>query len=736
MKTKASEKKSGMNRREFMVLPAVAMATQLPTASSSNARDPGSAFVPSTAGSEGLGQDVPWQRRIRRLGQLNMTEHDPVTLDIEKWADYWASLKVDAVLVSVTGILAFYQTQVPFHRKGRYLGERDFFGECCRAARKRGLRVIARLSPDLNWADAVAAHPEWFQQDAEGRPAVHEEDSRLYRTCMFSSYMTDYVPAVMREVNSLYDVQGLFTNAWPPLGSLPDCHCAVCRELPPSGTVDYWDRFNQRTVFLWKLYDSIAKEKDPGNFYFANLGGGIRCSANLVELGELCEWFQADNQGRGGEPAPIWGCAMQGRVCRAVQKGKTATNVTGAWSTGPVRWRGVAKSWAEARMWMDETVASGMAPYHHIVGAENGLGEDQRSLGPAREFFNWTAKHDRHFSNRRSLAALGVVMGQRTQLFYRPPAKASAAQYMEGLYYALLEGRFLFDFVHEEQLEPASLQKYSALLLPNIALLSDLQLQQLRAYVEAGGSLLATFETGLYDERNRKRAESGLAGLLGIRSAGQIIGTTGNAFMARIEKPHAILEGFTATNWIAGAEYRLPLAPVDDPILTVVPGSVAYPPELSYPDPSHTREPAVVLRERGKSRLAYFPGDVDRTLWHSGHTDLSRLLRNSIRWVAGGDEPVAIAGEGFIEPFAWETEAGFAVHVLNYTNPAAHRGWIREFYPIGEQRVRLRLPEGRKASRVELLRAAAEVPFQAAGGAVTFAIPEVVDYEVAAVYSS
>jgi hypothetical protein len=32
------------------------------------------------------------------------------------------------VLISVTGILAFYQTKVPYHRKGKYLGERDFFG--------------------------------------------------------------------------------------------------------------------------------------------------------------------------------------------------------------------------------------------------------------------------------------------------------------------------------------------------------------------------------------------------------------------------------------------------------------------------------------------------------------------------------------------------------------------------------------------------------------------------------
>jgi hypothetical protein len=276
-----------MTRREFLAtVPALAMAGPLLAAD---------APVASTA-------PVAWARKVRRIGQLNMTEHDPVALNVQEWADYWASLKVDAVLVSVTGILAFYQTKVPFHRKGKYLGERDFFGDCCAAAKQRGLRVIARLSPDLNWADTLQAHPEWFRRDAQGAPVTHSEDRRLFYTCMFSGYMT------------LYDVDGLFTNAWPPLGAMPVCYCDQCRKLPASGTPAYWDKFNERTVQLWKLYDSIAKEKKATNFYFANLGGGIGCTADLVRLGELCEWFQCDNQGRGGDATPIW--AMQVRtVC-------------------------------------------------------------------------------------------------------------------------------------------------------------------------------------------------------------------------------------------------------------------------------------------------------------------------------------------------------------------------------------------------------------------------------------
>jgi hypothetical protein len=704
-----------INRRQFVAIPGAAIAAN-------------SLFAAPAA--------EPWHQRLRRVGQINMTEHDPVSLNVEEWADYWASLKVNAVQISVTGILAFYPSKVPFHRHGKFLGDRDFFGDCCNAAKKRGLHVLARMSPDLEWEEALEPHPEWFERNAQGKPVAHIEEPRLYRTCMFTTYFTEHIPAIMREVNSRYDVDGIFTNGWPPLGRLPVCHCEQCKNLPPAGSMEYWDKFSARVLELWDLYDGIAKEKKAENLYFGNLGGSIRCTANLKTLGDKTYWFNCDNQGRGGLDTPIWGCTLQGRVCSAVMKGKTSTNVTAAWSTGPIRWRNASKSPEEAQMWMNETVASGMVPWYHFIGAEDGLGEDRRWQEPGRTYFNWLARHERHFFNKKPIANLGVVMGQRTHLFYKPPAAGSVQQYMDGMYYALLEGRFLFDFLHEDDLGSETLKKYKALILPNIALLSDEQCRQLKAYVEAGGSLLATFETSMYTERNERRSEFGLADVFGIQKAGDVIGTNGNAFYARIERKHPILDGFHNTNWIPGAEFRLPVKPVGEPVLSVVPGYVAYPPELSYPTHPHTDEPAVVVRERGASRLVYFPGDVERSMWRSGHTDLSRLLQNTVRWILAGDAPVSIEGQGVIESFAWETEAGFALHVLNYTNPAMHRGWIREFFPIGPQKIRMRLPDGRRVTQIELLRAEGNVPFRMINGFIEFTIPKVVDYEVAALHSA
>jgi len=679
----------------------------------------------------------PWQQRIRRVGQSNMTEHDPAVMNIEEWADYWHSCNTDIVYISVTGILAYYPSKVKFHRHGKFLNGRDFFGECVAAARKRGMRVVARMSPDLNWGDALEAHPEWAMRNRDGSVQYNGEEPRLFRTCMFSTYMDDYVPAVMREVNSLYDVDCFYTNGWPPLGSLPECHCGICSKLPPPNTVAYWHAFNDRLFELWNKYDAIAKEKKPDSFFFANLGGNVHAGPNLDRLGKTAVWFQGDNQGRTNEDPAVWGCTLQGRVCNAVLDGKFAANITAAYSTSEVPWRNAAKNPAEARMWLNETLAGGLVPYYHFIGSENGFGEDRRWQKVGADYFRWTARHDAHFKVRRSIANIGVVIGQSTQLLYPGPVAAHSRNYMRdtthGMYETLLAGRFPFDYVHEDRLEPERLRKYRALLLPNIAMLSDRQCEQIRSYVQSGGSIMASFETSLYDEDLKPRVEFGLADLLGIRKAGEVIGTNGNAYYQRIERSHAILDGFTDTNWLPGAQNRVPLKPVQDAVMTVVPGFVRYPPELAYPPLSHTEEPAVVLREIGASRIAYFPGDIERTYWLTGHGDLLRLMHNTIRWLTGDERVVDVDGDGFVEVFAWETDPGYTVHILNYTNPNAHHGWMQSVYPLGAQNVSLKLPDGAHVKSVELLCAEQSVPFRMEDQVLRFSIPRVEDYEVAAI---
>jgi hypothetical protein len=153
---------------------------------------------------------------------------------------------------------------------------------------------------------------------------------------------------------------------------------------------------------------------------------------------------------------------------------------------------------------------------------------------------------------------------------------------------------------------------------------------------------------------------------------------------------------------------------------------------MVFPRAPRTDEPAVVLRQVGRSRIVYFPGDVDRTFWRSGNTDLGQLLQNAVQWSLG-DAPVRVSveGDGVVEAFAWETEPGYALHLLNYTNPNMTRGFIKRFYPVGAQRVEYSVAPGRTIRAVRALRAGRDLPFTQQGIRIRFEVPSVNDYEVA-----
>ncbi len=696
----------------------------------------------------------PWYATMRRCGQINFNERDPLTMDATVWMDYWASLKVDAVLLNGGGILAFYPTRVPYQHRSQYLGSRDLFGDMVAAAKKRGIRVVARMDCNLAYEEALHAHPEWFQRNADGSPRKHDESPWLYRTCMFSPYFTEQMPAIFREINQRYPIDGFFTNGWPDTWVLQVCYCKSCQKVyqekvggvPPPDTDapnplyrKYYDVYMDRILEVWKLWDSIAKEKSPDSVYVGNLGGGIHTVKSVKKLGEVAGWFNAYHQGRSGN-TPVWDCAQQGRVAQSVMDGRTITNVTGAYSNSHPLWRHVTKSPAETTLWLAQTTASGMVPWFHWLG---GSPEDNRWREVGRSFYQWIAANEPHFRNQRSVADLAVLYPQSTISFYVPPGRPRLqpasnpgrnAEYLQGLYFALLEGRFLFDFFHQENLRAEALKKYRALLIPNAAYLREGECEAIRQYVKSGGSLLATYETSRYNEWGDVRKDLALGDVLGASITSDNIGPLGNSYM-RIERQHEVLRGFEGTKLLPGAENRLSVRQAkDNPlVLSVVPHYPTFPPEMVYPRTPYTFEPAALFLEQGAARVAYFPGDVDRTCWISGNADLSQLIQNTVRWLlCDSPQPVSVTGEGMVEAFAWETEPGYALHVLNYTNPQMTRGFIRRFYDIGPQQVAFTVAPDKKIASVRALRAGRDLSFKQTGRTVRFEIPSVVDYEVVA----
>ena len=331
-----------------------------------------------------------------------------------------------------------------------------------------------------------------------------------------------------------------------------------------------------------------------------------------------------------------------------------------------------------------------------------------------------------------------MVYSQQTGTYYGGEQKRRRVEEHElGMYQALVEGRIPFEMVHDQMLDPDQIDRFKLLILPNTAALSEAQCEQLRGYVKRGGSLLATFETSLYDEWGRRRKDFGLSDLLGVTFAGSVDRDIKNSYMTvEAQTKHPIIAGLEDAGRIIGTVQRVNVkgnGTGSAPPLTQVPSYPDLPMEEVYPRVPKTNNPEVYAREIGGSRIVYFPGDVDRTFWEVLAVDHGRVLRNAVAWATNEEPPVTVTGSGMLDVTAWRQKESMAVHLVNLTNAMMMKGPYREFTPAPPQEVRVRLPKGSTVRKVRLLVRDADLPVEAKDGVFTLKLEGILDHEVIAI---
>jgi len=164
-----------------------------------------------------------------------------------------------------------------------------------------------------------------------------------------------------------------------------------------------------------------------------------------------------------------------------------------------------------------------------------------------------------------------------------------------------------------------------------------------------------------------------------------------------------------------------------------VPSYPDLPMEEVYPRVPKTDEPEIYLRQVGRGRVVYFPGDIDRTFWEVLATDHGQLLRNAIAWADNEEPPVTVTGPGLLDVTVWRQKDSMTVHLVNLTNPMMMKGPYRELLPSPPQTARVRLPQGVQPKKIQLLAAGQDVPIRQADGVVTIDVPPILDHEVIAI---
>jgi hypothetical protein len=691
-----------------------------------------------------------WVDRPMRWAQLTLVEDDPGQFDPGFWLDYFRRTKSDAVCLSAGGCVAYYPTAVRFHHPSAWLGERDPFGDLVVGCRRLGMAVIARTDPHATYDDVEQAHPDWIAVDSAGRKRRHWASPEMWVTCALGPYNFEFMREVHREIMTRYRVDGIFINRWEGSGI---CFCEHCKsnfktasgfELPTTNDPQdparrayiLWRQ--QRLFDLWRLWDSDVRQINPDSCVIPNTGGGSTSTLDMKTIGELAPILFADRQGRSGVMAP-WANGKNGKEYRSTMGKKPIGGIFSVGVEEAYRWKDSVQSPAEIRLWAIDGIANGLRPWFTKFA---GTIRDPRWLSVVEDLYRWHHRVEKYLRNEAPLARLGLVYSQQTAWFHRGSnAKATVEDHVLGWYQALIEARIPFEMVHDRLLDPAHVDQFKTLILPSIAALSDKQCQQLRAYVSRGGSIVATYETSLFDEWGVKRKDFGLADLFGASYRGHMSGPVRNSYLRleddpRTHRRHPLLAGLDDAPRVIGGTFRLDVAANREfghSPLTLIPGYPDLPMEKVYPRVSKTDIPEVYLREIGAGRVVYFPWDIDRVFWELLSVDHSLLLRNAVQWTTAEEPPVLVRGPGVLDVTIWRQKESMTVHLVNLTNPMMMKGPIREFIPVGPQQVIVSVPRGATARRVQLLVSDRVLPINQNGARLTVTVPSILDHEVVAV---
>jgi hypothetical protein len=366
----------------------------------------------------------------------------------------------------------------------------------------------------------------------------------------------------------------------------------------------------------------------------------------------------------------------------------------------------------------------------------SGVLYDKRWLDTIDKIYQVHYRNERYLRNIKPLARVGMVFTEQNLNYGSEPWQQKSGDHALGMYHALIEDRMPFEMVNDRLLGPEHLKPFKLLILPNIATLSTKQCDQLRNFAAEGGSILATFETSLYDELGKQRSDFGLADLFGVSFDQKVEGPMQNSYLRLKKDPgtnqfHPVLKDLEDAYRIINTIHRVKVNPrtsFPDPV-TLIPTYPDLPMEDVYPRVPETDIRELYLKETGKGRIAYFPGDIDRTFWQIMSGDHGQLLRNTIRWALNEAPIVEVKGPGVIDVTVWRQANSMTIHLVNLTNPMMMKGPFREFIPV-DQQVCIKIPQGEKVRGVRLLVSDQRADFKIREGEIRLNVPQIKDCEI------
>jgi len=735
---------------------------------------------------------LPWYLTAKRWGQINITEDDG-NMDIGFWRRYWKDTETQAVILNAGGVVAYYPTKIPGHIKAPTLGNRDLFGELIKACREDGIICIARMT-NAPTPELAKAHPEWMTQTADGK--------RTEEGCMNGGFSHEFISPIIREIAGTYKPAGFSVNGGGGL-NYDLCYCQVCaplfrqmtgKDLPRKKDWNdpvyrEWVIWNEaQAMAMMNRYREDARTAGGKDCIWVGQNGGSLTARSMVGILSATPIAMHDHQAR-SDATGFQQNPEAGKLTHSIL-GWDKIAIEAQAIYGP---RMTTKSAPEVQMWMYEGMAGGLSPWWHTISAHH---HDKRRYATVPPVLKWAKANESYLHDRTPVASVGLVWSEENNVFYgRDDVNGNVEGPWRGIINALVRARIPYTCIHADRIDRDA-AGLSALVLANLAAMTDAQVESVRRFVSKGGGLFATGDTSLHDRFGDVRQDYALADLFGAHwiagtrpntgynappprrrgeggppARAEVSGPAGTRFSVPNVRPldlntyvrftpelrrnviysphpgdepmvppgatrHAILKGFNETDVIffGGVIPALRVDANAQVLATFVPEAPVYQAEYAWWRTPKTEIPALIANTAPSgSRVVFMPADIDRQYATNNLPDQADLIANAIRWVTRDTIPLEVQGPGLLDCNLYRQKGRMVLHLANLVSAATWRAPMEEFIPVGPYKVRVKLDSGLSGRDVKLLVASRSTPATISGQWAEFTVPSISSHEVAVI---
>ena len=554
-----------------------------------------------------------WENYPWRMIQTNLREIDMEDMDAKKYVADLQAFGATVVTLNAAGIIASYDTELEDQPRCRYL-HGDTLQTVVEECHKAGIKVIARMDFSKILYEVYEKHPNWAYRRADGQIVNY---NGYVHTCPNSDYQQNYSLEIVKEVLHKIPFDGVFCNMSGFLVVDYDyvfhgpCHCENCKRLFKElygAEIPMKEDPRDPAYKMYAMFKAESTRKQK-----MNLHRTIRDVSPEIAINGV-DYVRIESNSDVGIEKWAYSASSNARIISGPKRDRVVDSAAVDFHGFRYRDTSVSPAQMELRQWQNLANSGSCSIY--IMGRLD-THKDISSFAGTKKVFRFHKEHEALYRGIESTAEVMLIHRNMMGRFDHETF---------GWIRALTESHIPFDEIRHSELK--SVEQLSG---KKIAILCDAkqlnaqQAELLDAFVENGGIMLVTGDTGL-QAAMQKPQEPFVLKCMGVerivekktklRSSTLFVdGTDKELFPHCVDAPYiAIGEEFVMADFKEGTQRYLNLI-----------GEHPYgPPEICYyTEADMTGHPGVTVYPYGKGKGVYLP-------WMAGAFYYTEGLQNTL----------------------------------------------------------------------------------------------------------